>query len=103
MAAMADHAPKPPAFYCPECGQKHRADLRPLAGKAGAAMRTTCQGCGIDLLVRLEDGEPACEVGPTKAQPAVAAPASVAKEERPRQPPLEAGQRQRCREGARRS
>lgn len=53
---------KPPAFYCPECGQKHRADLSKLVGTPGALMRLACVGCKIPLAISLgEDGLPVCK------------------------------------------
>src|SRR6187455_121956 len=52
---------KPPPFYCPKCGQKHRADLSPLRGKAGSVMRAVCKGCGEALGVSLDaQGQPRC-------------------------------------------
>jgi len=57
---------KPPAFFCPDCGQKHRTNLDSLAGKAGAVLRLHCVGCKIPLAVSLnesaaaEDGRPVC-------------------------------------------
>ncbi len=48
---------KPPAFYCPKCGQKHRADLSGLVGKEGAVMKTHCVGCGLELGVSLDEDE----------------------------------------------
>jgi serine/threonine protein kinase len=48
---------KPPAFYCPECGQKHRADLSGLEGKAGAMAKMNCAGCGILLGVILDEDD----------------------------------------------
>ncbi len=89
---MAPTAPKPPAFYCPECGQKHRADLSPLAGKSGVAMHTTCQGCGIRLQVHLVDGAPVCEVadaGPAQATVASATSPVKSKAKAPSKPPTE--------------
>ena len=44
---------KPPAFYCPDCGQKHRADLSVLEGRPGAVMKASCKGCGHPLGVSL--------------------------------------------------
>ena len=52
---------KPPPFYCPKCGQKHRADLSKLQGQSGAVLKTTCAGCAIALEVMLdEDDLPEC-------------------------------------------
>ena len=45
---------KPPPFYCPTCGQKHRADLSDLTGMDDAMARVTCAGCGIALGVTLK-------------------------------------------------
>ena len=36
-------AKKPPAFYCPECGQKHRTNLDPIRDKPGAAIKPGAQ------------------------------------------------------------
>src|SRR5262245_16011717 len=50
---------KPPPFYCPKCGQKHRADLSPLRGKQGSVMRAVCKACGVALGVSLDaSGQP---------------------------------------------
>jgi serine/threonine protein kinase len=72
---------KPPAFYCPACGQKHRADLSQLQEEAGAAMQLACAGCAIRLKVTLDDGGlPACtrfeadEPAPDASKPAAPVP-----------------------------
>ena len=86
---------KPPAFYCPECGQKHRADLSALEGKAGAMAKMNCAGCGILLGVTLDEDDlpipaaletsvgeaPADDNGDegAEAAPAIAAPVSSRK------------------------
>ncbi len=58
---MSD-AKKPPAFFCPACGQKHRANLQALEGTGGAVMRLNCVGCEKPLVVSLgEDGGPVCK------------------------------------------
>ena len=52
-------AKKPPAFFCPACGQKHRTNLDSLAGKSGAVMHLQCVGCGKPLALSLgDDGAP---------------------------------------------
>lgn len=74
---MSGEEKKPPPFFCPKCGQKHRADLSELSGVVGAVMKTPCAGCGIDLAVTLdEDDLPVCQVLEeyAGAQPAVAPP-----------------------------
>ena len=54
-------AKKPPAFFCPDCGQKHRTSLENLEGKAGALMHLQCVGCKTPLAISLgEDGRPVC-------------------------------------------
>ena len=58
---MTGDEKKPPPFFCPECGQKHRADISALIGVEGAVMKATCAGCGIALAVTLdEDDLPTC-------------------------------------------
>lgn len=69
---MADAAHKPPAFYCPKCGQKHRADLSPLDGRPSGTVRTPCRRCGAALRIHLEDDRPVCEV--IEVEPPQAAP-----------------------------
>jgi hypothetical protein len=54
--------PKHPPFFCPSCGQKHRADLTALLEQPDAVMRARCQGCGRALLIRLRDEKPVCEL-----------------------------------------
>ncbi len=73
-------AKKPPAFYCPDCGQKHRADLSRLGGTEGAVMRLACVGCKAPLAVSLgDDGRPVCKHDePTTDRPAPEAPAAKA-------------------------
>ena len=65
---MATPEKKPPPFYCPQCGQKHRADLSGLVGQEGASAKITCAGCGIALSVTLdEEGLPQCSALETSA------------------------------------
>ncbi len=59
---MAADEKKYPSFFCPQCGQKHRADLSPLEGHPDSLMRTRCRGCGVPLTVGLEKGKPRCLV-----------------------------------------
>lgn len=63
---------KQPPFFCPLCGQKHRADLSALRGQEGATLRTRCRQCGAGLAVGLEDGQPVTDV--TEAPPETPAP-----------------------------
>ncbi len=86
-AAEAAEGRKPPPFFCPACGQKHRARRDSLPSGPGAVLRTRCAGCGLDLLVSLAaDGTLGCEraaeaaAGPTAAAVAQppAPPAEVA-------------------------
>ncbi len=66
---MSDEAKKPPAFYCPSCGQKHRANLDSLVGKAGALMRLACVGCATPLAVTLDDDDkPVCTLDEPKPE-----------------------------------
>ncbi|MDJ0973095.1 MAG: bifunctional serine/threonine-protein kinase/formylglycine-generating enzyme family protein [Planctomycetota bacterium] len=59
---MTGDEKKPPPFFCPSCGQKHRADISALIGVEGAVMKATCAGCGIALAVSLdEDDLPVCK------------------------------------------
>lgn len=69
---MSADAKKPPAFFCPACGQKHRTPIDSLEGKPGAYLRATCVKCALPLRVSLaEDGSLACE----KYEEAVVPPA----------------------------
>ncbi len=80
-------AKKPPAFYCPACGQKHRADLSGLAGTPGAVMKLACVGCQVSLAVSIgaDDGpvcvrdEPAPEASAKKKPAASEKPAAPTK------------------------
>ena len=87
-------AKKPPAFYCPSCGQKHRTNLDPLVGKPGAVIRLACRGCKVPLALRLDaQDQPACALedvaapspapAPTPEEPKPAAPV-VARRKRDR-------------------
>jgi hypothetical protein len=59
---------RPPPFYCPSCGKKHRADLSALAGRTGAHAKVTCQRCEIVMTISLgADGLPKCEALETPA------------------------------------
>jgi len=52
---------KPPAFYCPACGQKHRTNLAALAATPDAVMRLACVGCKAPLALSVgPDGRPVC-------------------------------------------
>ena len=42
---MSEAERQPPPFYCPLCGQKHRADLTPLEKRPGASVSTRCRRC----------------------------------------------------------
>ncbi|MDJ0521460.1 MAG: hypothetical protein QNJ90_05235 [Planctomycetota bacterium] len=54
---------RPPPFYCPACGKKHRADLRALQCQAGATARVTCARCEAVMSLRIgDDGLPTCEI-----------------------------------------
>jgi serine/threonine protein kinase/formylglycine-generating enzyme required for sulfatase activity len=49
-------ATKGDTFSCPECGQRHRADLAALRDRKTSAMRTLCAGCRRALVVEWRDG-----------------------------------------------
>ena len=51
--AAQDTEKKPPPFYCPKCGQKHRADITPLQQKPGSVLKAKCKGCGLALGVSM--------------------------------------------------
>lgn len=62
---------KPPPFYCPACGKKHRADLSALIGHEGAHAKVTCHRCNVEMTLFLgSDGLPKCEVRDAAAQAA---------------------------------
>jgi len=66
---------KPPAFYCPACGQKHRTNLDGLSAAPDSVAHLTCAGCKASLALRLgDDGKPAC----TLEDPGDTPPASEA-------------------------
>lgn len=80
---------KPPPFYCPRCGQKHRAPIDELLAHPTAVMRTACLGCALPLGVTLKpdgslscvsrEGEPAAPPAsgaPSASEPSPAAPAA---------------------------
>ena len=72
---MTDDTKKPPAFFCPSCGQKHRTKIDPLEATPGAVMHVACVGCKLPLALRL-DGEGALV---------------CTEEEKPSEPPAAAG------------
>lgn len=60
---MSAESPRPPPFYCPACGKKHRADLSALQGAPGAVARVTCARCEAVMSLKLgADGLPKCEI-----------------------------------------
>ena len=79
-ARMSAEATRPPPFYCPACGKKHRADLRALQDRADATARVACARCEAVMSLRMgEDGLPTCEIlepSPHDA-PATASPDTV--------------------------
>jgi len=99
---MGDAERKPPAFFCPACGQKHRADLEPLRQRAGASLGTKCRRCGVALQVRLEDGKPVCEIAPASEAPAEAEPTPPPKAPEEAPPPA-AAETTKARRAARRA
>lgn len=60
---------KPPPFFCPLCGQKHRADLTPLLKRPGLSLRTRCQGCDAPLSIQMEGGKPVAKATGTPTPP----------------------------------
>ena len=52
---VSDETKKPPPFFCPSCGQKHRAVIDELLQNPTAVMRATCTRCGLGLSVSLRD------------------------------------------------
>lgn len=66
---MSEGARKPPAFFCPLCGQKHRADLTPLEKRPGASVTISCRRCEKPLTIRLENGKPVCEAKAAPSEP----------------------------------
>jgi serine/threonine protein kinase len=57
---MSD-AKKPPAFFCPACGQKHRTNLDSLTEKPGSVMHLACVGCKEPLALSVDlEGAPVC-------------------------------------------
>ncbi len=62
-------AKKPPPFYCPACGRKHRAAIDALKENPAARMLATCAQCGIQMSVGLKpDGALFAEaIAPTNA------------------------------------
>jgi hypothetical protein len=69
---MSAEGTKPPPFYCPACGKKHRADLSALQEHEGAHAKVTCHRCGVDMSLSLgSDGLPKCEMpGSSEGAPA---------------------------------
>ena len=60
---MSVEPTRPPPFYCPACGKKHRADLSALQGSTGAVARVTCARCETVMSLRIgDDGLPKCEI-----------------------------------------
>ncbi|MCA9317335.1 MAG: SUMF1/EgtB/PvdO family nonheme iron enzyme [Planctomycetes bacterium] len=58
---MEGDTKKPPPFFCPACGQKHRAPIDNLLANPGAVLRVSCSGCTKRLAVSLNaDGTLAC-------------------------------------------
>jgi serine/threonine protein kinase len=76
---MSTPEKKQPAFFCPACNQKHRADLSSLEGRPDAVLKATCVGCKKPLLVGLgADGEARCVLAPeAPAAAAAGAPAAA--------------------------
>ncbi|MDA1194763.1 MAG: bifunctional serine/threonine-protein kinase/formylglycine-generating enzyme family protein [Planctomycetota bacterium] len=73
---MTEDAKKPPAFFCPDCNQKHRTAIDALRVKPGAVMHVQCVGCKAPLALRLdEDGALVCIREEKPAAPEAAAPA----------------------------
>ena len=71
---MSTASPRQPPFYCPACGQKHRADVRALQGREGATAKVTCTRCETVMTLRFgSDGLPKCEadqpIGGAMSQP----------------------------------
>lgn len=68
---MSADGTKPPPFYCPACGKKHRADLSALVGHEGAHAKVTCHRCNVEMTLFLGgDGLPKCEVRGAAAEAA---------------------------------
>jgi hypothetical protein len=60
---MTTDAPKPPPFYCPACGRRHRAEAGWGGAGSAAPVRVTCQRCGAAMAFALgADGLPTCEL-----------------------------------------
>jgi len=60
---MSADPSRPPPFYCPACGKKHRADLSGIQGAPGAIARVTCARCETVMSLRIgDDGLPKCEI-----------------------------------------
>ncbi|MGE0192034.1 MAG: bifunctional serine/threonine-protein kinase/formylglycine-generating enzyme family protein [Planctomycetota bacterium] len=58
---MEGDTKKPPPFFCPSCGQKHRAPIDNLVANPGAVLRVACSACTKPLAVTLNaDGSLAC-------------------------------------------
>jgi hypothetical protein len=60
---MSTESRRPPPFYCPACGKKHRADLSALQQDSGAVAKVPCSRCEIIMSLRMgDDGLPKCEM-----------------------------------------
>lgn len=70
---MSTESTRPPPFYCPACGKKHRADLTALEGMASAVARVDCARCEAVMSLRIgDDGLPKCEILEQPAKEATA-------------------------------
>ncbi len=67
---MSTESPRPPPFYCPACGQKHRADLSALKARASAVAKLACSRCEVVMALQLgADGLPKCEMNEPRGVP----------------------------------
>jgi hypothetical protein len=67
---MSTESPRPPPFYCPACGQKHRADLSALQARADAVAKLACSRCEVVMALQLgADGLPKCEMNEPRGVP----------------------------------
>ena len=73
---MSAERTRPPPFYCPACGKKHRADLSAIQGHPGAVAKVACARCKTVMALHIgDDGLPKCELPDhtvTKVGPAAA-------------------------------